>query len=340
MIDAKPFMDKINEIERRMDYVIENWKSDSKITSQEIRYTCIAYLYGLYKNKKVEDLATTSLKEIKDRRRLDSEALLIAITAALITKQDHRHYCETLINKIKESDSYGRYNLAMQFLLILTPQALNILKDEDREYIRTLLRELRDQDTERKLFSYWIEKRLFSRKEGVMIDYDQVKDIKEYLLWEIINSEKYEHRKEELREKFILRIEGYEVDRIDWVVFLIYQFLKGSRIRSITENELNIIIANKTKSAINKKVWFPLIGSMMFMLTKLYLIKIITLETIEQISTLILGTILLFFEEELPSFEIPVKRYRITFGQIGELLIILSILWVANLTSLIKEVFP
>jgi len=63
-----------------------------------------------------------------------------------------------------------------------------------------------------------------------------------------------------------------------------------------------------------------------------------TLETIEQIFILILGTLLLFFEERLPSFEIPVKRYRITFGQIGELLIVSPILWAIGigLISLMK----
>jgi len=47
-----------------------------------------------------------------------------------------------------------------------------------------------------------------------------------------------------------------------------------------------------------------------------------------------------FFEERLPSFETPIKRYRITFGQIGEFMIIASILWAANLIPLIKEALP
>ncbi len=332
MINAKPFMDKIKEIEKRMDYVIENWKSDNKITIQEVRHTCIAYLYGMYKNEKVEDFAKTYLEEIKERRRLSSEELLTSITAELITKQDFQHYYKAIIKKLKKLSNYEKHNLAVQFLLILTPHVLNNLKDEDKEYIKDLLGELKEQDIEKKLFSYWIDKRLFSCKEDTAITNDQIKDIKEYLLLEIINSGDYNHGKNELREKFIPQIEDYNVDRIDWVVFLIYQFLKKNRICIITEEELNKIIENKTKSAINKKIWFPLTGSIAFILIKLYLEKLITLETLSQTLILILGTIFLFFEERLPSFEIPVKRYRITFGQIGEGLIIASILWAMNIS--------
>ena len=53
MIDARAFTDKINEIQKRMDYVIENWESDAQITPQEIRFILSVYLHGLYKNKKV-----------------------------------------------------------------------------------------------------------------------------------------------------------------------------------------------------------------------------------------------------------------------------------------------
>ena len=81
----------------------------------------------------------------------------------------------------------------------------------------------------------------------------------------------------------------------------------------------------------------------MLLFNKLFnkaLSNIVTIETIGQTLILVLGALLLFFEEKLPSFEMPVKRYRITFGQIRELLMVLSILWVLNLISLINEVFP
>ena len=73
---------------------------------------------------------------------------------------------------------------------------------------------------------------------------------------------------------------------------------------------------------------------------KPFLDRSITYQTVGQILMIILGSILLFFEEKLHSFEIPVKRHKITFGQIGEFMIILSILWLLGRISLIKEIIP
>jgi len=88
MINAKPFMDKINEIEKRMEYVVENWESDERITLQEKRFILSAYVHGLYKNKKVEDLAKGYLLRIKEKRRLDVENILTAMASALIVGED------------------------------------------------------------------------------------------------------------------------------------------------------------------------------------------------------------------------------------------------------------
>jgi len=183
--------------------------------------------------------------------------------------------------------------------------------------------------------------------EEITIPQDQIKHLKEYLLWEIANSEEYDHQKEELREKFIPEMLNYKVDRVDWVVLLIYQFLKKNKPVTVTQMELNRKIRLEIKSAISKKVWFPLGCSMMFVLLKLYPVDTIGLKaflinwkTSTQTFLLFTGALFLFFEEKLPSFEIPVKRYRITFGQIGELLMIISVLWAANLTPIIKEMIP
>ena len=122
--------------------------------------------------------------------------------------------------------------------------------------------------------------------------------------------------------------------------FLMYHFLRKNKPIAITERELNRKIRYEVNRAVSKKVWFPLIISMIFVLVKLYLANAITEETIGQVFVLMLGALFLFFEERLPSFEIPIKRYRITFGQIGEFMTIASVLWAANLIPLIKEVFP
>jgi hypothetical protein len=208
------------------------------------------------------------------------------------------------------------------------------------QYIETLLKDLKKLDTEKKLFSYWIEKCLFSKEEKIIISQNEIKHLKEYLLWELINSEDNENQKEILREKFVPEMLNYKIDHIDWITFLIYQFLRKNKPITITETELNRKVKHEVKLAINKKVWFPLIFSMIFVLVKLYLANAITKETIGQISMLVLGTLFLFFEERLSLFEIPVKRYRITFGQVGEFMIIALILWAANSIPLIKEVFP
>lgn len=338
MIDAKTFMDKITEIEKRMDYVIENWGSDTKITPQEIRFILSTYLHGLYKNKKVRDLAKANLREIKEKRRLDSETILTAIASALVVSEDFSEYWNKIKEKIDRSSATEKSNLIVQLLSILTP---NILKKiNDVQYIKTLLKELKKQDTEKKLFSYWIEKCLFSKEEKITISQNEIKHLKEYLLLELINSEYNEYQKDRLRENFIFDVLDYKIDRVDWITFLMYQFLKKNKPIAITERELNREIKYKVNRAISKKVWFPLIFSMVFVLVKLYLANAITKETIGQVSILILGTLCLFFEEKLPSFEIPIRRYKITLGQIGELMIIASILWAANLIPLIKEVFP
>ena len=203
-----------------------------------------------------------------------------------------------------------------------------------------MLGELNKQNTEKKLFSFWTEKRLFSSDKKISLSADEIQYLKEYLLWEIISFGEYDDFKKGLREKFIHEMLEYKVDCVDWNVFLIYQFLKENRIHIITERELNEKINKQIRSAISKKVWFPLVSSIVFMFLKIYLSNIITIETIWQILMLVLGALFLFFEEKLPSFEMPVKRYRITFGQIRELLMVLSILWVLNLISLINEVFP
>jgi len=338
MMNTKSFMDKINEIEKRMDYVVENWESNSRITTQEIRFILSAYLHDLYKNKKVRDLAKVYLRKIKEKRRLESETILTAIASALIVNEDFSEYWNKLKGKIDISSTTEKSSLITQFLIILTLN--NLKKINDVKYIKTLLKSLKEQDTEKKLFSCWIEKRLFSEEEKITISQNEIKHLKEYLLWELINSEKNEYQREELREKFISEVFNYRINQVDWIGFLIYHFLKKNKPITITEMELNRKIKREVKGAISKKVWFPLIFSTIFVLIKLYLTNTITMETIGQILTLMSGTLILFFEERLPSFEIPVKRYKLSFGQIGEFLIIFSILWALDLTSLIKEIFP
>jgi len=331
-------MDKINEIEKRMDYVIENWESDTKITPQEIRFVLSAYIYGLYKNKKVKNLAKVYHQRIKEKRRLDSETILTAIVSALVVDEDFSEYWNKIKEKIDRSSATEKSSLITQFLIILTLN--NLKKINDVKYIKTLLKSLREQDTEKKLFSCWIEKRLFSEEEKITTSQNEIKHLKEYLLWELINFEKNEYQKEELRERFISEVFNYRINQVDWIAFLMYQFLRKNKPIIITKVELNKKIKHEVKAAISKKVWFPLIFSMIFVLAKLYLANAITKETIGQVFILILGILFLFFEERLPPFEIPIKRYRITFGQIGEFMIIASILWAANLIPLIKEVFP
>ena len=337
MIDTSLFIGKINEIEKRMDYVIENWESD-KITLQEKRFVLSAYIHGLYKNEKVKDLAKDYLHRINERRRLDFETISTAIASALIVDEDFSEYWNKLKEKIDRSPPTEKFNLIIQFLVILTPKTIK--KINDVQYIKILLKNLKRQDTEKKLFSYWIEKCLFSEKGQITISQKDIKYLKEYLLWELVNLKENKNHKEELREKFIFEVLNYRIDQVDWIAFLMYQFLRKNKPIIITEVELNKKIKYEVKAAISKKVWFPLIISMIFVLVKLYLANAITKETIGQVFILISGTLFLFFEERLPSFEIPIKRYRITFGQIGEFMIIASILWAANLIPLIKEIFP
>jgi len=338
MTDARLFMDKINEIERRMNYVIENWESDPKIVSQEIRFILSAYLHGLYKNKNVKDLAKAYLRKIKEKTRLDSEAILTAIASALVANENFSEYWKKIKEKIGRSSATEKSNISAHLLIMLTPEALK--KVNDNEYIKSLLEELKKQDIEMKLFVCWTKNRLFSEKEKINIDQSEIRYLKDYLVWELANIEKDEKQKEEVRERFFSEMLDYRIDQFDWISFLIYHFLKKNKPIIVTELELNRKIKHEVKGAISKKVWFPLIFSMIFVLVKLYLANAIIKETIGQISILIVGILFLFFEERLPSFEIPIKRYRITFGQVGEFMIIASILWAINLIHLIKELLP
>lgn len=340
MRDARAFMVKINEIEKRMDYVVDSWESDSQITSQEIRFVLSVYIHGLYQNKKVKKLAKAYVQKIKERRRLDSETISTAIASALIINKDFSEYWNKLKERIERSSTTEKLNLIIQLLVILTPNTLK--KIDDIEYIRELLNCLKKQDTEKKLIYHWACEHLFSEERKIDIDPDTIKNLKEYLLWELITSKEYENQNESLlRKKYVPEILDYKIERIDWIVFLLYQFLKKNELYVITESELSRKINKEVRQRINKKVWFPVVFSMLFLLTKLWIENIaITWQTVGQISMIILGSISLFFEEKLPSFEIPVKRYKITFGQIGEFLIILSILWTLGLISLITEVIP
>ncbi len=323
MINAKLFMNKINEIEKRMDYVIENWESDKRITLQEKRFVLSAYIHGLYKNKKVKDLAKNNLHGIKERRRLDFETILTAIASALIVDADFSEYWNKLKERIDRSSPTEKSNLIIQFLVILTPNTIK--KINDVQYIKTLLKSLKRQDTEKKLFSYWIEKCLFSEKGQITISQKDIKYLKEYLLWELVNSEDDEHQKEEMRKKFIPEMLDYKVDSIDWIVFLIYQFLKKNKIYIITESELDRKLKKGIKSRINKKVWFPVGSSILFLILKLWKENIITLETLGQIALLMVGIALLVFEEYLPTKNI--KKKKITSGLPATALIIGVLLW-------------
>lgn len=113
MMDAKVVVDKIGEIEKRMDYVISNWKSDNTIHPQEIRFTILAFMYETYKSVKIRDLAKDYLQKIDEKRRLDSETILTAITCALIINQDFSAYWEKLKDIIDRSHGVEKYNLIM-----------------------------------------------------------------------------------------------------------------------------------------------------------------------------------------------------------------------------------
>jgi len=95
MMNSKPFINKINEIKKRMDYVIDNWQPDIEILHQEIRLTFVAYLHGLYENQKVKESAKAYLQKIEKRKRLDSEALLTAIGSAIVINRDFTNYWKT-----------------------------------------------------------------------------------------------------------------------------------------------------------------------------------------------------------------------------------------------------
>ena len=117
----------------------------------------------------------------------------------------------------------------------------------------------------------------------------------------------------------------YKVDSVDWIVFLIYQFLKKNKIYIITESELDRKLKKGIKSRINKKVWFPVGSSILFLILKLWKENIITLETLGQIALLMVGIVLLVFEEYLPTKNI--KKKKITSGLPATALIIGVLLW-------------
>ena len=328
MINAMSFVDKINEIEKRMDYVVDSWESDSQITHQEIRFVISVYIHGLYKNKKVKNLAKNYYQSIREKRRLDSETILTAIASALIIKEDLSEYWDKLKEKIEKSPATEKTNLIIQLLVILTPN--NLKKIDNVKYIRALLENLRKQDTEKKLFSYWIEKRLFSEKGQITISQKDIKYLKEYLLWELVNSEDDEYQKEELRKKFIPEMLDHKVDSVDWIAFLIYQFLKKYKPITLTEIELNKKIKESVKSKINKKVWFPVGSSILFLTLNLWKVNIITFEILGQLALLMIGIILLVFEESLPTASI--KKGKITTDLPATILIIGALLWIFKIS--------
>lgn len=334
----KIYIDKINEIEKRMNYVVDNWEFDPQISNQEIRFVLCAYIHGFYKNKKVKKLAESYSQKIKERRRLDSETILTALVSALIVGEDLLIYWNKLKNRIEKSPITEKSNLIIQLLPILN---FNILKKiGELEYFKSLLEYLRTQGEE--LIYYWACKQIFLEKINVNIDTSKIKNLKEYLLWELITSEEYENQKESLREKFIPEILNYKFERFDLVVFLMYLFLKKNRIYIFTESELNRIIKKEVMLRINKKVWFPVLSSLLFLLIKLWSIESIkiTYETHGQILMIIVGTSFLYFEERLPPIELPVKRIKITLGQIGEFMIVVPILKALGLVSLITRMIP
>ncbi len=209
-------------------------------------------------------------------------------------------------------------------MIILTPNTLK--KINNVEYIKILLKNLKEWDTEKKLFSYWMEKYLFLGREKITINQNKIRYLNEYLLWELINSEDDdEHQKEKLREKFIPEMLNYKVDRVDWIGLLIYLLLKENKMYVITESELNTKIKEGVKSRINKMVWFPVGSSILFLILKLWKENIITWEILGQIALLIIGIILLVFEESLPTWNI--KKKKITSGLPAAVLIIGVLLW-------------
>ncbi len=334
MTNAELFMYKINIIDERLDYVVDNWELDPSINTQEIRFALALHLYNLYENYKVKNLADTYLQKIDERKRVGSETLLTAVAAASVINEDVNRYFEKLKNLINKKSDNEKKTLIIQFLIILTPEIFKKFKSKNKEYIEALVEKLNNQDTEERLFYFWTKKRLFYSNEKIDVPVEEIRCLKEYLVWEIASIEKYDDVKMKLRKKFIPEISEYNFDKIDLIAFLTYQFIKKNKIHIITETELNEKVNHQIRTAIGKKVIFPLICSIIFMWVKIS--NTITVKTIEQIILLILGTILLLFEERLGSFEIPIKKTKISFGEIGELLVIISVLWAANLISLIK----
>jgi len=167
----------------------------------------------LYKNKKVKDLAKVHLRKIKEKRRLESETILTAIASALIVNEDFSEYWDRLKEKIDRSSPIEKFNLIIQFLAILTPKTIK--KINNPQYIKTLLENLKRQDMEKKLFSYWIKKCLFSEKEQIItISQNEIKHLKDYLLWELVNLRENKNHKEKLKEKFIFEVLNYRINQV------------------------------------------------------------------------------------------------------------------------------
>ena len=155
---------------------------------------------------------------------MDSETILTAIASALVVNEDFSEYWNKIKEKIDRSSATEKSNLIVQLLIILTPNTLK--KINDVQYIKTLLKDLRKQDIEKKLFSCWIEKRLFSKEEKITISQNEIKHLKEHLLWELINSGDDEYQKEELREKFIFEVLNYRINQVDWISFFNIPFFE------------------------------------------------------------------------------------------------------------------
>jgi len=356
MINSKIFTDKINEIEKRIKYIIDNLNSDPRIIPQEVRFVFLAYLYGTFTDKKVKKLAELYFeKRTKERERVDREMLLTMMACVLVINKNPDEYWTKIKERINSESENEKYSLAMHLLTLITPKFLKKIDKDDKQYIQDLLDELKKQSLEYKLFSLWTEMRLFEKNplsEIRTISQDEIEYLKEYLLWEMVNLESGYESKQPLRHKFVLEITEYSIQQLDWIIFLLHIFLKRHKIYFISEKELNKKIETKVRSKINKKVYFPLISMIIFLVIKLwkkhilfkpdfgfYANLFLIWKPLAQILLLIVGTFLLLFEERLPQFEIPIKRTKLTFGQIGEGLIVLAILWSLELSNLISKIF-
>jgi len=356
MINLKIFTDKINEIEKRIKYIIDNWNSDTRIIPQEVRFVFLAYLYSTFTDKKVKNLAKLYFeKRIKERERIDRETLLTIMACVLVINKNPDEYWTKIKERIKSESDNEKYSLAMHLLTLITPNFLKKMDKDDNQYIQDFLREFKKQSLEYKLFSIWTEMRLFRKdplSEMRTISQDEIEHFKEYLLWEMVDLEDGYESKQPLRDKFVSEMTEYPIQQLDWITFLLHMFLKRHKIYLISEKELNKKIDIEVRSKINKKVYFPLISMMIFLVINywrghilfrpdfgFYANLFLIWKPLAQILLLIVGTLLLLFEERLPQLEIPIKRTKLTFGQIGEGLIVLAILWSLELPNLISKIF-